>query len=73
VDELSLDERDAMEDMAESKEDVTLVLDFNTDVEVADVGCCMMAESVEIMAGEDAVDRKEELTELDVRFTALDA
>jgi hypothetical protein len=35
---------------------VTLVSELNTDVEVADAGCCMMAESVRIMAGEDAVD-----------------
>lgn len=73
MDELSLDERDDMEDMAESKEDVTLLSELNTDVELAAVGCCMMAESVEMMAGEDVVDRKEELTELNVRFTALDA
>lgn len=73
MDELSLDERDAVEDMAESKEDATLVSGLDTDLEVADeVGCCMMAESVKTIVGEDAVDCKKELTELDVRVTALD-
>lgn len=73
MDELSLDERDAVEDMAESKEDAMLVSGLDTDLEVADeVSCCMIAESVKIIAGEDAVDCKEELTELGVRVTALD-
>lgn len=72
MDELSLDERDAVEDMAESEEDVRLVSELNKDLEVADeVGCCIMAELVRIIVGEDAVD-KEDVTALEVRFTALD-
>lgn len=55
--ELSLDERDAVEDMAELKEDVRLVSKLNKDLEVAEeVGCCIMAELVRIMVGEDTVD-----------------
>lgn len=80
MDGLSFDKTDAMDDIAESREDVAPV-SSNSERGLTDVvGCCILGDSVasRIMTGEDDAiwpprtsGREEELTELDVGFTAL--